>query len=86
LCKQHCQAKLTKLVKVKNYQVVVGGIGVVYDGDSRAEAHRRFKLAILNSKKVADRMFGKAVTLFLKGSIIKEYHPPEEDADRTAKR
>jgi hypothetical protein len=31
-------------------------------------------------------MFGKAVTLFLKGSIIKEYHPPEEDSDRTAKR
>jgi hypothetical protein len=31
-------------------------------------------------------MFGKAVTLFLKGSIIKEYHPPEEDSDRTANR
>jgi hypothetical protein len=31
-------------------------------------------------------LFGKAVTLFLKGSIIKEYHPPEEDSDRTAKR
>jgi hypothetical protein len=86
LSKQRCQAKLRKFVKVKNYQVVVGGIGVIYDGDSRAEAHRRFKLAIQNSKKVADRTFGKAVTLFLKGSIIKEYHPPEEDSDRTAKR
>jgi hypothetical protein len=49
---------------VKNYQVVVGGIGVIYDGDSRAEAHRRFKAAIQNSKKVANRMFGKAVTIF----------------------
>ena len=59
---------------------------MIYDGDPRAEAHKRFKLAILNPKKVAGRMFGKEVTLFLKGSIIGEYHPPEGDSDRTAKR
>ncbi len=55
------------------YTLVVGGIGVVYDGESQSEAKRQFRLFMAESKTAGSRSSGESVTLFKNYEIIKEY-------------
>jgi hypothetical protein len=55
------------------YRVVVGGIGVVYDGDSVSESKRQFKLFMDKSKAAGTKWAGEPVTLFKNYEIIREY-------------
>ena len=55
-------------VLVDHYRVVVGGVGIVYDGESLAEAKRRYRSHIVEST-------GESVTLFKNYNVIREYHP-----------
>ena len=46
------------------YRVVVGRIGIVYDGDSVLEAKRQFRLFMRKSKTAGSSSAGEPVTLF----------------------
>ena len=61
------------------YRVVVGGIGIVYEGDSVSEAKRQFKLFTRKSKTAESSSAGESVTLFKNYEIINEYHPPDRE-------
>ncbi len=55
------------------FTLVVGGIGIVYDGESQSEAKRQFRLFMAESKTAGSRSSGESVTLFKNYEIIKEY-------------
>ena len=59
------------------YRVVVKGLGKVYDGDSGAEAKRKFQLFVKESKKRQPESASKSVTLFKNYEIVWEYQPPD---------
>jgi hypothetical protein len=61
------------------YRVVVGGIGIVYDGESVLEAKRQFRLFIRKSKTAGSSSAGESVTLFKNYEIINEYRPPDRE-------
>ena len=61
------------------YRVVVGRIGIVYDGDSVLEAKRQYRLFMLKSKTAGSSSPGESVTLFKNYEIINEYHPPDRE-------
>jgi len=62
------------------YRVVVGRIGIVYDGDSVLEAKRQYRLFMLKSKTAGSSSAGESVTLFKNYEIINEYHPPDRES------
>jgi hypothetical protein len=59
------------------YRVVVGGVGIVYDGDSVSEAKRQYKLFMDKSKTAGSESAVETVTLFKNYEIIREYQSPE---------
>jgi len=59
------------------YRVVVGGVGIIYDGDSVSEAKRQFKLFMDRAKTARSDSATEAVTLFKNYEIIREYRPSE---------
>jgi hypothetical protein len=61
------------------YQVVVGNIGTVYDGNSYLLAIRTYGEYVDQSKTNYGRAAGEPVALFEDGEIIKELekHEPE---------
>ena len=59
-----------------NYQVIVGNVGTVYDGDNRKEAEDAYADYVDFSKALMGRVGGEAVTLFCDGEILLE-HPGE---------
>lgn len=61
------------------YQVVVGNVGTVYNGDDREEAERVFHTyrEASVSQEVASRASGEPVTLFCDGEIEREHNPRE---------
>ena len=61
------------------YSLVVGGIGMVYEGESMSEANRQFTLFVVQSKAKGDGSNGETVTLFKNYEIIREYHPPDRE-------
>jgi hypothetical protein len=62
---------------VIKYRLVVGGVGIVYDGESEREAKRPFNLLVTQSKELGSKSARRSVTLFKNYQIIKEYNPPE---------
>jgi hypothetical protein len=62
---------------VIKYRLVVGGVGIVYDGESEREAKRQFNLFVIQSKDLRSKSARRSVTLFKNYEIIKEYNPPE---------
>jgi hypothetical protein len=62
---------------VIKFRLVVGGAGIVHEGESMSEAKRLFRLFVIESKNAKSKSAGKSVTLFKDFVIIKEYHPPE---------
>lgn len=55
------------------YQVYVGNIGMVYDGDSEEDAILNFNDYVINSTQGYGRASGEDVTLFEDGEIIKDF-------------
>ncbi len=55
------------------YRVVVGGMGIVYEGDSVSEAKRQFRLFLGKSKAAKSGSAGEPVTLFKNYDIIRDY-------------
>jgi hypothetical protein len=66
---------------VIRYRLVVGGIGIVYDGESKSEANLRFRMFVLQSNTIGSQLARSRVTLFKNYKIMKEYHPPDRELD-----
>jgi hypothetical protein len=61
------------------YQVIVGNVGTVSDGDDKEQAERDYRECVVISKNldVPCRMSGEEVTLFEDGEIIDEHCPDD---------
>ncbi len=59
------------------FQVVVGNVGIVYDGDNDEKAEEIFEEYIEISKSGASRAGDEPVTLMEDNDIVDEYMPPE---------
>jgi hypothetical protein len=62
------------------YEVIVGNIGTVYTGTSKAEAIKRFNTYVAQSKSLRGRAGGESVTIIKDGEPIKE-HFGEQDLE-----
>jgi hypothetical protein len=61
---------------MSKYQVIVGNVGTVYDGDDKEQALRDYRECVSISKdSEVGRMAGEQVTLFEDGEILKEHIP-----------
>jgi len=61
---------------VMKYRLVVGGVEMVYEGESEREAKRQFNLFVIQSKDLRSKSARRSVT-FKNYEIIKEYNSPE---------
>lgn len=55
------------------FQVIVGNIGIVYDGNNNMVAHHKFSFYVKDSKTNLGRSGGESVTLMHNGEIEREY-------------
>jgi hypothetical protein len=56
------------------YEVVVGNVGSVHFGKSRADALKQYRSYVQSSKEIARaRCYGEDVTLLVDGEITKEH-------------
>jgi hypothetical protein len=84
---QHGRKSMAKKRNPDMYQVTVGNIGTVYDGDSLEEAEFAYKEYVEQSESGRGRAGNEEVTLWDGGEIM-EYHIPEggdEDFDDNPK-
>jgi len=57
-----------------NYEVIVGNVGSVYHGKSRAKALKTHRCYVVSSQKhIGARCYGEDVTLLTDGEIEKEH-------------
>jgi hypothetical protein len=68
-------------IVVNQYRVVVGIVGITYDGDSRSVANRQFNLFVVQSKSAKSQSDRRSVTLFKNYEIVRQYHPPDPKPD-----
>jgi hypothetical protein len=61
------------------YQVYVGNIGKVYDGDNHEDAMETFEEYVVISANGHGRASGEDVTLFEDGDIIKDFIGKENE-------
>ena len=64
------------IIVENEYSLVVGRLGKVYDGYSRSEALRQFRLFMIESRNARSNSAGVAVTLFKNYEILREHNPP----------
>jgi len=63
---------------MSKYQVIVGNVGTVYDGDDKSTALIDYFSCVEISKDTpGSRMFNEQVTLFEDGEILKEHIPSD---------
>ncbi len=62
------------------FEVVVGNIGMVYQGNDLIQASRVYSLYREKSLRQEGRGAGEEVALFSDGELIRTYLPPPEDA------
>jgi hypothetical protein len=67
---------------MSRYQVIVGNVGTVYDGDSRDNAHLAFEEYVAQSRNGYGRAAGESVALMLDDLIEDEFVPGAEAPDR----
>jgi hypothetical protein len=67
--------KATATPSAIRYRVVVGGLGIVFDGYSSSEAHAQFRIFVGLSKASASRLTAGSVSLFPDSEVIREFHP-----------
>ena len=65
-------------MKAIRYTVLVGNIGAVYDGDSRAAAMTAYEEYVRQSQNGYGRAAGEPVTVFEGTEILFEYDPVDE--------
>jgi hypothetical protein len=58
---------------MKKYQVVVGNVGHVYEGDNKRDAIANYNMYVAISKTSGCRASGEPVTMFAHGEIVREY-------------
>jgi len=58
---------------IKNYQVIVGNIGRVYDGENERDARKAYDEYVFISKQATGRAAGEDVTLFMNDDILCEH-------------
>jgi hypothetical protein len=59
----------------RQYDVIVGNVGMVYSGSSRSEAARTFNEYMRISRSGHGRAGSEPVTLMQDGEIVRELHP-----------
>jgi hypothetical protein len=59
---------------VIKYRLLVGGVGIAYEGGSESEAGRQFNLFMAKSKNPKSRSAGEMLTLFKSYEIIRRHH------------
>jgi len=62
---------------VIKYRLLVGGVGIAYEGESEAEGRRQFGLFVAESKTGRSRSSGESVTLFRNFEVVRRYQPHE---------
>jgi len=62
---------------VIKYRLLVGGVGIAYEGESEAEGRRQFGLFMAESKTARSRSSGESVTLFRNFEVMRRYQPHE---------
>lgn len=64
-------------MRPRKYQVIVGNIGTVYDGNSATEANKYFRdYRLLSLDETSGRASGEVVTLLKNSHVHKEHTPP----------
>jgi len=58
---------------MKRYQVTAGNVGLVHEGNSKAEVEKIYRLYVTKSKHNEGRVAGESVTLFDGEEIIAEH-------------
>ena len=64
------------LSPVIKYRLLVGGVGITYEGASESVARRRFKLFVMQSKTEGSSSFGESVTLFRNFDVVGKFRSP----------
>jgi hypothetical protein len=62
---------------VIKYRLLVGGVGIAYEGESELEGRRQFNLFTAESKTPGSSSSGESVTLFRNFGVVTKYLPPE---------
>ena len=62
---------------VMKYRLLVGGVGIAYEGESESEGRRQFSLYMVESKDPRSLSAGEAVTLFRGFEVLRRYSPVE---------
>jgi hypothetical protein len=64
---------------VIKYRLLVGGLGIAYEGESEPDAKRRFKLFVMRSKNTESSSFGESVTLFRNFDVVGKHYRPDRE-------
>jgi hypothetical protein len=70
---------------VIKYRLLVGGVGIAYEGDSESEGRRQFRLFMVESKNPRSRSGGESVTLFKNFAVVRRYCPPDKGSPMKVK-
>ena len=62
---------------VVKYRLIVGGIGIAYEGESESEARRWFRRFVVQSQTEGSSSARESVTLFRNYDVIRDYHAPD---------
>jgi hypothetical protein len=62
---------------VIKYRLLVGGVGIAYEGESESEGRRQFNLFRAESKNPRSISAGESVVLFRDFQIVRKYSAPE---------
>jgi hypothetical protein len=79
--KQEVQGKSTEIgiSPVIKYRLLVGGVGIAYEGESESEAGHQFNMFMAKSKNPKSSSAGEAVMLFKNYEVIREHRPPRRE-------
>ena len=67
--------KAPAISSTTRYRIVVGGLGIVFDGYSNSEANAQFRIFVARSKAAKSRLTAGSVLLFENVEVIREFHP-----------
>jgi hypothetical protein len=62
---------------VIKYRLLVGGVGIAYEGESESEGRRQFGMYMAQSKTARLSSSGESVTLFRNFKVVRRYRPSE---------
>jgi hypothetical protein len=65
------------LSPVIKYRLLVGGVGIAYEGESESEGRRQFGMYMAESKTARLSSSGESVTLFGNFKVVRRYRPSE---------